>query len=177
MPGSFRLGRIGGIEVAIHYTWLFAFVLVSWSLAEGFFPATYPGLGVGTYWLIGVLAALLLFASVLVHELSHSLVAIWRGQGVRNITLFVFGGISSLQSEAASARDEFLVSIVGPLTSVVLAGIFWAIDQAARLGTSPPGAILDYLAFVNLALGAFNLVPGFPLDGGRVLRSIIWATT
>ena len=177
MPGSFTLGRIGGIDIGIHYTWLFAFALVTWSLAEGFFPVTYPGFSAGTYWLIAALAALLLFASVLVHELSHSLVAIWRGQGVHSITLFVFGGVSNLRAEAQDARDEFLVAVVGPLTSLILAGLFWTIDQVVQPGATPAGAILGYLSVVNLGLGLFNLVPGFPLDGGRVLRSAIWAAS
>lgn len=177
MPGSFKLARLGGIEFAIHYTWLLAFALITWSLAEGFFPTSYPGFSPATYWLIGAIAAVLLFASVLVHEISHSVVAIWCGQGVRSITLFVFGGISNLQSEAPTARDEFLVSVVGPLTSFVLAAIFWAVDQTMGAANSPQKAILDYLIFINFALGVFNIIPGFPLDGGRVLRSIVWAAT
>jgi Zn-dependent protease len=118
MPGSFKLGRVAGIELGIHYTWLFALVLVTWSLAQGFFPASYPGFDTGTYWLIGTLAALLLFASVLVHEVSHSLVAIWRGQEVRSITLFVFGRISSLQGgfrARAATRAAALVALRRPV--------------------------------------------------------------
>lgn len=177
MQSSFKLGRIAGIEVGVHYTWLFAFALIAWSLAQGFFPQSFPGFDAGTYWLIGAIAALLLFASVLVHELSHSFVALARGQAVHSITLFIFGGVSNLKAEAEEPRDEFLVAVVGPLTSFALAGVFWAVSE--RFGTSrtPVHAVVDYLAFVNLLLGGFNLVPGFPLDGGRVLRSLIWGAT
>jgi Zn-dependent protease/predicted transcriptional regulator len=177
MESSFKLGRIGGIEIGIHYTWLFAFFLVAWSLAGGFFPANYPGWGASTYWVVGIVTALALFASVLVHELSHSFVALARGHGVHSITLFIFGGVSNLKSEAEDPKDEFLISIVGPLTSFALAALFWLLVQALALGDSPLGAILGYLALINVMLGLFNLLPGFPLDGGRVLRSIIWAAS
>ncbi|HLH23197.1 MAG TPA: site-2 protease family protein [Chloroflexota bacterium] len=177
MESSFKLGRLAGIEIGVHYTWLFAFLLVAWSLASGFFPANYPGWGLATYWVVGILAALALFASVLVHELSHSFVALARGQEVHSITLFIFGGVSNLKAESERPQDEFLISIVGPLTSFVLAAIFWAAHQLVGLGDSPLGAALGYLAIINLILGVFNLVPGFPLDGGRVLRSAIWAAT
>jgi Zn-dependent protease/CBS domain-containing protein len=177
MESSFRIGRVGPIEIGIHYTWLFAFALVTWSLASGFFPSNYPGWGTATYWLVGLLAALALFACVLVHELSHSFVALARGQGVHGITLFIFGGVSNLKTEAQQPKDEFLVSVVGPLTSFGLAAACWLLLQALRPGNSPLGAALTYLTFINVLLGAFNLLPGFPLDGGRVLRSIVWAAT
>jgi Zn-dependent protease/CBS domain-containing protein len=177
MESSFKLGRVAGIEIGIHYTWLVAFVLVSWSLAQGFFPGSYPGWSPVTYWLVGVFSALALFASVLIHELSHSFVARARGEEVDSITLFIFGGVSNLRSEPAAPRDEFLVSVVGPLTSFVLAAGFWLLRLAVAPGDSPVGAALDYLALINLILGGFNLLPGFPLDGGRILRSIVWAAT
>jgi Zn-dependent protease len=177
VQGSLRLGRIAGIEVSIHYTWLFAFVLVTWSLAQGFFPAMFPGFAPSTYWLLGALAALGLFGSVLFHELSHSLVARARGLSVQGITLFIFGGVSNLGGEARAPGDEFLVSVVGPLSSLLLAGIWWALQQALAPGDTPAGALLGYLAVVNAGLAVFNLVPGFPLDGGRVLRSVIWGAT
>jgi Zn-dependent protease len=177
MESSFKLGRIGGIEVGIHYTWLFAFALVTWSLASGFFPANYPGWAPSTYWLVGMVTALALFASVLVHELSHSFVALARGHGVHSITLFIFGGVSNLKSEAEDPKDEFLISVVGPLTSFALAAVAWLALQALPQGDSPLRAVLDYLALINVMLGAFNLLPGFPLDGGRVLRSLVWAAS
>ena len=125
MESSFKLGRIRGIEIGVHYTWLFAFALVAWSLAGGFFPAHYPGWDGSTYWLVGMVTALALFASVLVHELSHSFVALARGHGVHSITLFIFGGVSNLKSEAEDPKDEFLISVAGPLTSFALAAVCW----------------------------------------------------
>jgi Zn-dependent protease/predicted transcriptional regulator len=177
MRSSFKLGRIAGIDIGIHYTWLFAFLLISWSLAEGFFPSTFTGYGTTAYWLLGIAGAIGLFGSVLFHELSHSLVARVRGMTVSSITLFIFGGVSNLKGEPKSALDEFLVASVGPLSSFLLAAVFWPLSQNLSPETNPVGALLAYLAFVNLMLGAFNLVPGFPLDGGRVLRSILWAVT
>jgi Zn-dependent protease/predicted transcriptional regulator len=176
MQGAFRVGRVAGIEIRVHYTWLFAFFLIAWSLAVGYFPSTNRGLGPTTDWVLGVAAALLLFASVLVHELGHSLVATARGLRVENITLFIFGGVSSIASEASTARDEFLVAVVGPLISLLLAAVFWVIAQIMP-AASAVNALAGYLAFANLLLGLFNIVPGFPLDGGRVLRSILWAIT
>jgi Zn-dependent protease len=126
---------------------------------------------------VGAFSALALFASVVLHELSHCLVARARGLAVQRITLFIFGGISTLKGEAQRAWDEFLVGIVGPLTSFALAAAFWAALRALSPGDTPLGAALAYLAFVNLLLGIFNLLPGFPLDGGRVLRPLIWAVT
>jgi Zn-dependent protease/CBS domain-containing protein len=174
MPSSFKIARVAGIDIGIHYTWLFAFLLIAWSLAVGFFPSTFAGFDATTYWILGVAGALGLFISVLFHELSHSLVALARGMTVSSITLFIFGGVSNLQGEAKQPRDEFLVSIVGPVSSFLLAVVFWALEQPLSTSNSPVAAILGYLAFVNLMLGIFNLVPGFPLDGGRVLRSVVW---
>lgn len=177
MKGSLRLGRIAGIEIGIHYTWLLAFILITWSLAQGFFPQAYPGWGPGTYWITGILAALLLFVSVLLHELAHSLVAQARGLPVRSITLFIFGGVSNLEEEAKKPAIEFTMTIVGPLTSLALAVIFWGLSQLIDTPSSPAAAMLNYLWQINALLAAFNLLPGFPLDGGRVLRSILWGTT
>jgi Zn-dependent protease len=184
---SWSLGRIFGIEVRVHATWLLTFGLVTWGLAGGYFRFVS-----GAPLFLGAISALLLFGSVLVHELSHSLVAQARGMRVRDITLFIFGGVSNLGGQPRTARDEFLMAAAGPLTSFALAGLFWVAAQAvggtpslaALFGSpralrtmSPPGAVLSYLAVVNLALGAFNLLPAFPLDGGRVFRSILWGVT
>lgn len=177
MSGSLRLFKIAGIEIGVHYTWLFAFVLIAWSLAAGFFPASFPSWGTQTYWIAGVLSALFLFVSVLVHEMAHSLVAQARGIQVRGITLFIFGGVSNISGEAEKARDEFVISVVGPLTSLALAGVFWLISQVVLGEGSLAAAIVDYLVLINIMLGLFNLLPGFPLDGGRVLRSILWGST
>jgi len=176
MRSSLQLGQLAGIKIGIHYTWLFAFVLIAWSLAIGYFPSRVPGAGELTYWALGAIASLLLFASVLVHELSHSLVARTRGLKVDSITLFIFGGVSNLTSEPKTPGDEFFVAVVGPVSSMVLAGMFWLLGQALP-SANPVDAVVGYLAFINLLLGGFNLLPGFPLDGGRVLRSLVWGAT
>ncbi len=176
LAGTLRLGRIHGIAIGIHYTWLIAFALITYSLALGLFPVLIPGLATGAYWLLGASAAVLLFASVLVHELSHSLVAQARGLPVSSITLFVFGGVSNIQTEPEDPGQEFLMAVVGPVSSLILAGIFWALFTIIA-APAPVQALLFYLAVVNLILGVFNLLPGFPLDGGRVLRAIIWGIT
>jgi Zn-dependent protease/predicted transcriptional regulator len=173
--GSFTLGRIAGVRIGIDYTWLLAFALVSWSLAAGYFPQVLPGEAVLTYWTLGTVGALMLFACVLLHELSHSLVARRRGLHVDSITLFIFGGVSNLSSEMSRPGDEFVVAVVGPLTSLALAGIASLVGQSLASGNAVIGALLGYLAFANAMLGAFNLVPGFPLDGGRLLRAAVWA--
>jgi Zn-dependent protease len=176
MPGAYSIGKVAGIEISIHYTWLFAVALIAWSLAAGYYPADIPGLGVFTYWVIGVVSAVLLFASVLAHELMHSLVARTRGIRVDSITLFIFGGISNLASEPTAPGDEFFISVVGPISSFVLAAIFGMVAVALpQPGVA--GAVAGYLAVVNLLLGIFNLIPGFPLDGGRVFRSLVWGVT
>jgi Zn-dependent protease/CBS domain-containing protein len=176
MKSSFRLFRIAGIDIGIHYTWFFIFLLVTWSLAQGYFPQAYPNWSTLAYWITGALTAVMLFVSVLIHEMAHSLVARARGMSVNSITLFLLGGVSNLQEEPKQPGAEFVMAIVGPLTSFVLAGIFWALGKTLD-PQSMVGALVGYLALINLLLGIFNLLPGFPLDGGRVLRSIIWAST
>ncbi len=177
VKGSLRIGRIAGIEVRIHFTWLFIFALVVWSLAQGFFPQLYPGWDTTTYWVMGVVAAILLFVSVLLHELAHSLIARRRGMSVSSITLFIFGGVSNLTDEPKKPKAEFIMAIAGPLSSLALAGIFWGLLQFTSDQQSPLAAMFSYLSLINLFLGIFNLLPGFPLDGGRVLRSFIWQRT
>jgi Zn-dependent protease len=136
MRGAFKLGTLAGIDIRVDYTWFFAFVLIAWSLAQGYFPTVNAGFGAGTYWVLGLVSALLLFGSVLVHELGHSLVAGARGIRVDSITLFIFGGVSNITKEASTARDEFLIAVVGPVTSLVLAGVFWALSQAFAIDTA-----------------------------------------
>lgn len=177
MKGSFRLGRVAGIEIGVHYTWLFAFALITWSLANGFFPAQYPDWGGATYWITGAIASLLLFVSVLLHELAHSFMARRFGYPVESITLFIFGGVTKIKGEADKPRHEFLIAAVGPGTSLGLALVFWVALRLFTFGDSPAGAVVSYLALINLLVGLFNLIPGFPLDGGRVLRSIVWRAT
>lgn len=176
---SIKLGKVFGFDINIDWSWLLIFALVVWSLASGYFPSAYPQFGVATSWLMGLFAALLLFASVLIHELSHSVVARHHGMEVKGITLFLFGGVSQTAEEPKSASEEFWMAIVGPVTSLLLALLFYMMGGAGVLfGWSPPiVAICGYLAMINLLLGLFNLVPGFPLDGGRVLRSAIWGAT
>src|SRR5437867_3426990 len=173
--GSFRLFNVGGVDVAVHPSWLIIFGLVTWSIAGGFVPEALPHLPAVEAWIIGVATALLFFASVLVHELAHSFVARRRGIPVHSITLFLFGGVSNLTAESKNPGTEFQIAIVGPLTSAMLGALAFVIailpiDERIKL-------VFDYLAFVNLALAVFNLVPGFPLDGGRVFRSIVWRAT
>lgn len=174
MKSSFRVARIAGIDIGVHYSWILAFVLIAWSLAEGFFPTYYSGWSTATYWGAGVASAFLLFVAVVLHELAHSLVAKAQGMNVKSITLFILGGVSNLEGEPERAMVEFRMAIVGPLTSLILGGIFWGVLQGISDRTTPVAAIVGYLALINLLLGAFNLIPAFPLDGGRVLRSILW---
>ena len=174
MPGSLRLGKIAGIEISIHVSWLLIVVLLTWTLATGWFPDLYKGWSTLTYWIVSLLATLLLFASVLAHELAHSLVARARGLPVKSITLLIFGGVSNIEQEPKKPGVEFQMAFVGPLTSLLLGGVSYLLLLAIGRGTSPLSAILGYLAVTNVLLGIFNLVPAFPLDGGRVLRSIVW---
>src|SRR5205823_1652924 len=129
MQSSVSIGRVAGIRIGIHYTWLFAFLLIAWSLAASYYPDDIPGLSTTLYWFMGIVSALLLFASVLIHELTHSLVARRLGLTVDSITLFIFGGVSNLTTEPSTARNEFLVAVVGPISSLVLAGLFWLVAR------------------------------------------------
>ncbi len=177
VKGSFTLGRVAGISINIHISWLIIFVLVTWSLAVSYFPQQYPDWSAPLYWSLGVSASLLFFASVLLHELAHSLVARSRGIPVRAITLFIFGGVSEIAQEPTTPGTELLMALVGPVTSFLLAGFFGFLWLLARSIDSPLSALNLYLASINGILGGFNLIPGFPLDGGRVLRAILWGIT
>jgi Zn-dependent protease/CBS domain-containing protein len=177
MPGSFRIGKISGIEIDINVSWIVILVLLTVSLATGWFPQLYPGWSTATYWVVSLISALLLFVSVLLHELAHSLVATRSGLPVKNITLFIFGGISNIEQEPKSPGVEFRMAFVGPLTSLLIGAICSLLLLPLRGTRSPLEGILFYLAVTNILLGLFNLIPGFPLDGGRVLRSIIWKIT
>ena len=177
MPGSLRLGSIAGIDIYVNFSWLIILVFLTWSLATGWFPQLYHGWSSATYWIVSLIAAVLLFVSVLLHELAHSMVARARGLPVKNITLFIFGGVSNLEQEPASAGVEFQMAVVGPVVSLVIGGVCLLLFAALRNSNSQLNAILGYLGITNLLLGVFNLIPGFPLDGGRVLRSIMWKVT
>jgi Zn-dependent protease/CBS domain-containing protein len=174
MPGSLRIGKIFGIDIYIHISWVIILVLLTWSLAVGWFPVLYHGFSAITYWILGFIAAILLFVSVLLHELAHSVVARARGLPVKNITLFIFGGVSNIEKEPGSPGIEFQMAVVGPLTSLLIGALALVLFYLLGQNTSALGAILWYLGFANILLGIFNLIPGFPLDGGRVLRSIVW---
>ena len=176
MRSSLRLGRIFGIPIGINYTWFIIFALVTISLATGYFPSRYDDWGSVTYIAVGALTSVLFFLSVLIHELAHSLVALaWRIP-VKSITLFIFGGVANIGREPERPLAEFLIAIAGPISSMVLAlgfGILWLAGQVFEF--TPLAGLGLYLATVNLWLALFNMIPGFPLDGGRVFRSVVWA--
>jgi len=171
-----KIGRIFGIEVAIHPSWFIVLVFFAFTLATGFFPHMYPGWSTATTWIVATVATLLLFVSVLAHEFGHSLVARSQGIPVRRITLFILGGVAQLTREPDSPGHEAWMAIAGPLVSAAIGGATLA---AAYLVPSPDQvkAVLAYLGVTNLALLLFNLLPGFPLDGGRVLRALLWRIT
>jgi Zn-dependent protease/predicted transcriptional regulator len=191
MRGGIKVARLFGINIYIDWSWIFIFLLVTWNLAVAVFPTLHPDWGLNLTLGISVAASLLFFGSVLAHELAHSLVAKAKGLPVRRITLFIFGGAADIGKEPPSAGSEFLIAIVGPITSVVLggmflmSGIFVINGQAGAAGSpfelltamGPLGTLFIWLGSINILLGVFNMVPGFPLDGGRVLRSILWAIT
>jgi len=175
---SVNIGRILGIPIRIHWTLWLVFVLIAWSLATpgGYLSLTYPGLDSTTYWSIGIVSALLLFVSVLLHELSHSYIAKKNGLPIARITLFFFGGVSEMTEEPKDAGLEVLMAAAGPLTSFAIAGVMGTLWLLFMLVSAPVAilAILGYGALINAVLGVFNLIPAFPLDGGRVLRGSLW---
>lgn len=174
MRGTWRIAKIFGIDVNIDSSWLIVFVLITWTLAGSYFPNQYPDWDSWLHWAVGVITSVLFFASVLAHELAHSLVAIRQGEKVRSITLFIFGGVAQITEEPDRAFKEFFMAIVGPLSSLVIALAFGILWLAVRGFSEPVGALARYLAMINASLAFFNLIPGFPLDGGRVLRALIW---
>lgn len=168
--------KVAGVQVDVDFSWLVIFALILWSLSAGYFPGAYPGHRQFAYWVGGFAATVMLFGSVLIHELSHAVVGNLKGEKIDRITLFIFGGIAHLTGEVRNANDEILIAGAGPLTSLALALFFWliykslAVVSAASLWT----AVFRYLGFINLALAVFNLLPGFPLDGGRLFRAMLW---
>jgi Zn-dependent protease len=171
--GSLSLGRILGIPIRLHLSWFLLAALVTWSLAAGYFPQANPGWTASTYWIVGAAASILFFASVLLHELGHSVLAIREQVPVKSITLFIFGGVAQIGREPPTAGAEFRIAIAGPLTSLSLAGIFAGLG-ALLADVQVVSAPLAYLGTINLLLALFNMIPGFPLDGGRVLRAALW---
>jgi Zn-dependent protease/CBS domain-containing protein len=191
LTGGLRLGSIGHIDIAVDASLLIIFVLITFSMATGVLPAWHPEWSTGLSWVTALGASVLFFASVLAHELSHALVGRAYGVGIRRITLFMFGGVTHMEGEPPSWRAELSIAIAGPLTSLMLGFVFlWVVDvfggplnidpdhpREALAALSPVASLLLWLGPVNIALGLFNLVPGFPLDGGRVLRALMWGLT
>jgi Zn-dependent protease len=170
------LGRVFGISVDLDYSWFLLFGLLTWVMAVSYYPSEFKNWSPAEYWLMGAVTAIMLFVSVLLHELGHSVVATRFGIPVPRITLFIFGGVSQIASEPTSASTEFWIAAAGPAVSFALAAIFWGL-RPIFANVPPLLALVKYLAWLNLVLGAFNLLPGFPLDGGRVFRAIVWAVT
>ena len=176
---SLRLGRVGPIEVYVNITWLAVFAMLVYWLRVGYITETAPHLTGGMAWLVSVVGAVVLFVSVLAHELSHSFVALRNGLSIRKITLFIFGGVAHMDSEPRSPGVEFRMAIAGPVASLAIAGLcglvrFGLLGQAEK---TVGAVVLGYAFYANLVLACFNLVPGFPLDGGRVLRALLWRFT
>jgi len=177
---SWQIGRALGIPIRVHASWFLIFLLVTWTLATGYLPEELPGLSPTRYWAMGAVAALLLFLSVLLHELGHSYVALRYCIPIERITLFIFGGVAHMRKEAPTPRAEFLIAVAGPIVSFVLGMACFGLAALAESIQSPTdiqGVVMlgALLGMVNLQLGLFNLIPGFPLDGGRVLRAGLWA--
>jgi Zn-dependent protease/CBS domain-containing protein len=175
---TWTLFQIAGIKIRLDWSWFLIFLLVLWSVSAGYLPHEYPGHERLIYWLTGFGTTILFFLSILIHELSHALMAIRSGITVPAITLFVFGGMAHTAKEAKTPGVELSIAIVGPLTSFALAGLFWMIGRASPEESHPMIAVAsDYLAWINLVVGLFNLVPGYPLDGGRAFRALWWWKT
>lgn len=177
MARAFPLFTIFGFEVKLNLSWLLLGLLITWTLAEGFFPQRYPELAANTRWWMGIAGALGILFSIVFHELSHSLVARLYGLKIGSISLFMFGGVAEMRHEPKEPKVELLMAGAGPLSSLVLAGALWLLHEiAANSGLPLPViGVLYYLAFINVALAIFNLIPAYPLDGGRMLRAGLWA--
>jgi len=174
LKGGIPLGKLFGVAVRLHYSWFVIFIVVTWSLTANYFPSQFPDWNLGLSLLAGIVTSLLFFGSVLAHELMHSIVGNALGVPIRQITLFIFGGVAQMSEEPRRPKDEFRMAIAGPLTSLVIGAIFWAVYSLVDVGWEFVIAVSYWLGLINVFLAAFNLIPGFPLDGGRVLRSILW---
>jgi Zn-dependent protease len=170
------LFKLFGFNVRIDLSWLIIALLITWSLAKGVFPQEYQNLSTSTYWWMGILGALGLFISIIVHEMSHSLVARRYGLPIKGITLFIFGGVAEMHNEPAEPKAEFMMAIAGPIASIIIGLVFLATRYVGVLNGWPDPylGVVQYLALINFILAGFNLIPAFPLDGGRVLRSALW---
>ena len=177
MRHSWRIAKVFGIDIKIDSSWIIIFILFSWVLSANYFPQRFHDWPRGLYWIIGIITSLLIFASVLVHELAHSLVALKQGEKVRSITLFLLGGVAQITEEPKRPLREFTMALAGPMASLLIAFLFLILSFILRGISEPLWASASYLAMINTVLAIFNLFPGFPMDGGRVLRSIIWKVT
>ena len=171
-----RLFRLAGFDVKLDVSWIFIALLISWTLSTGYFPQFYPGLDTATYWSMGIVGALGLFLSIILHELSHSVVARRYDIPISGITLFIFGGVAQMEKEPPTPRAELMMAIAGPIASLVLSAIFYLTGAAVLAAGLPEtvSGVARYLALINLILAVFNMVPAFPLDGGRVYRAWLW---
>jgi Zn-dependent protease/predicted transcriptional regulator len=171
--GGIQIARVFGIPILVHFSWVVVFALIAWTLATGYFPQKDPDLPEVSYWARGLAASLLFFVSILLHELGHSYVALRSGLRIDSITLFIFGGVARLGSDPGDGRTEFQMAAAGPAVSLALAGLFYAASSASFLGGATR-AVSRYLFFINVVVAVFNLVPAFPLDGGRLMRGLLW---
>ncbi len=174
--GQYRLFSLFGFQVKLDLSWLLLALLITWSLAAGVFPTDYPGLSKQVYAWMGIAGAIGVFFSIVFHEFSHSLVARRFGMPIKGITLFIFGGVAEMEEEPPSPKSEFLMAIAGPLASFLLAFIFWRLEALAMASAwpTPVVGVSHSLALINMIVAVFNLVPAFPLDGGRMLRAMLW---
>ncbi len=168
-----RIATVIGIPIYLHFSWLIIFGLIVWTLSTGYFPAQYPDLPAASHWAKGLVASALFFVSILLHELAHAVVALRHGVRTQSITLFIFGGVARLEEDPKDGRAELWIALAGPLASLVLAGLLYGCTLLPFLGASV-AAVARYLAVINLILALFNLVPAFPMDGGRLLRGALW---
>jgi Zn-dependent protease len=173
MGDSFRLGRVAGIQIGVNWSWLVVFALIVWTLAASIFPESNPGFGDRTYLAMAVVAAILFFASLVMHELGHAVVARREGVEIEGITLWLFGGVAKFKGMFPSAGAEFRIAVAGPLVSLAI-GVFFVLISVLSGLPGPVEGVVAYLGYINLVLLVFNLLPALPLDGGRVLRSVLW---
>jgi len=174
-PHGVVLGAVGGFEISLDYSWFVIFFLILGTFTGAVFPAYVPGLSERTYLAMGLAGTALFFVSLLVHELAHAYVARWRGLQVEGITLFIFGGATTIDAESRTPREEALIAVAGPAASIAIGAIFIGLDAVVE--QPQVGALIGWLGVINLVLAIFNLIPGFPMDGGRVLRAIAWRMT
>jgi len=177
MGSAFNLGKIFGIQFRLHYSWFIIFILITVSLSWQYFPSNYPDWPLALYWIMGLVTSLLFFTSVVAHELAHSLVGRANGIPIKSITLFIFGGIARMTREVTKAKSELLMAAAGPACSLAIGGLFALLWFFTRNTIEPIAVMALWLAGVNIVLAVFNLIPGFPLDGGRVFRSLLWHFT